>query len=406
MDIILYDGIERNSLLPFTYMRAVADIRIGILTLREKWEAMLSREIGIFAYPYLQPKYSYTINPGTYFVNASYLPDMQFLDALSRLKVDESLVIGKDVAAFRTSTPISTLNHLNMVAKTLHKVSYSGKLTYLKFPWDIFTYNGSEITKDIERLRLTPNGDTLDSSNKVIAPEHVYVQKGAKATCSIINASQGPIYLGPESELMEGSIVKGAFALGDHATVKMGAKIYGDTTIGPYCKVGGEVSNTVFLGYANKGHDGYIGNAVIGEWCNLGADTNCSNLKNNYSKVKVWHYPDGKAIDTGLQFCGLLMGDHSKCGINTMFNTGTVIGVSANIYGGDFPPKFIPSFAWGSVHDGWQEFDIKKALMVAQNMMERRNISLTDIDKQIFWQIHEDSMVFRNQLIQGHIHEK
>jgi hypothetical protein len=160
------------------------------------------------------------------------------------------------------------------------------------------------------------------------------------------------------------------------------------------------------LGYANKGHDGYIGNAVIGEWCNLGADTNCSNLKNNYSKVKVWHYPDGKAIDTGLQFCGLLMGDHSKCGINTMFNTGTVIGVSANIYGGDFPPKFIPSFAWGSVHDGWQEFDIKKALMVAQNMMERRNIPLTDIDKQIFWQIHEDSMVFRNQLIQGHIHEK
>lgn len=405
MDIILYDGNERNSLLPFTYIRAVADIRIGILTIKEKWTNM-GNKVGVFAYPYLQPKYSYNITENTCFVNACFLPDKELLAALALLKDEEVLVVGKDVVAFKTTSAISTLNHLNMVAKTLQKVAYHGKPISIRYPWDIFTHNGAEIASDIARLHLKPNGQVLDDSNRLISPENIYVARGAKATCTIINASQGPVYIGEDAELMEGSIVKGPFALGEHAVVKMGAKIYGDTTIGPYCKVGGEVSNTVFFGYTNKGHDGYLGNAVIGEWCNLGADTNCSNLKNNYSKVKVWHYPEGKAIDTGLQFCGLLMGDHSKCGINTMFNTGTVTGVSTNIYGGDFPPKFIPSFTWGSVHDGWQDFDLKKALSVAQSMMERRGLTLSDIDKQILWQIYEDSTMFRNQLIQGNPHEK
>lgn len=406
MNIILYDGQERNSLLPFTYIRAIADLRIGIFTIKEKWEKRLKKKVGVITYPYIQPKYDYEILEDTCFVNASFLPDIELLDSIAHIKVNEALWQDNTVIAFKTNTAISTLNHLYLVSKTLQKVGYTHSPIHIRFPWDLFTYNGNQIKADIDLLSLKQNGASINTSNTIINPNNIFVEEGARVSCSIINATEGPVYIGKDAEIMEGSIIKGPFALCDHATVKMGAKIYGDTTIGPHCKVGGEVSNSIFIGYSNKGHDGFLGNAVIGEWCNIGADTNSSNLKNNYGNVKVWNYAEGKQIDTGLQFCGLLMGDHSKCGINTMFNTGTVIGISSNIYGAEFPPKFIPSFSWGGVHDGWQEHDFHKAEIASNKMMNRRNLTLSEIDKQILWQVFEDSAVFRSQFIQGRLNEK
>lgn len=392
---VLYDGEERSHLLPFTYTRAIADIRIGILTIREKWNIALNQSIDIFAHQYLQLKYPLNISSDVIFINASVLPTENLVDQIIDLKANQVLThpSGK-VIALRPEQNVSTLNHLHILSKTLTKVETTAEYSYLQYPWDIFTHNGQQIKADIRWMKLEPNGHLLESDNKVLHPENIYVEEGAQALWSMLNASAGPVYLGKNSEVMEGAIIKGPFALCEHSSVKMGAKIYGDTTIGPHSKVGGEIGNSVIFGYSNKGHDGYLGNSVLGEWCNLGADTNNSNLKNNYSTVKAWSYPAGKEISTGLQFCGLMMGDHSKCGINTMFNTGTVVGVSANIYGGGFPDKFIPSFSWGG-SDGMVPYNFEKAIETVQKVMQRRNLSLSDIDQQILWQVFEDSSIFR-----------
>jgi UDP-N-acetylglucosamine diphosphorylase/glucosamine-1-phosphate N-acetyltransferase len=234
------------------------------------------------------------------------------------------------------------------------------ELIKLNFTYDIFAKNGRAIEDDFELLTKGRISQPISPTNQVVKPARVFIEEGATVEFSILNASTGSIYIGKDAEIMEGCKVKGPFALCEHGGLKMDAKIYPATTVGPYCKVGGEVNNAVFFAYSNKGHDGFIGNAVIGEWCNLGADTNNSNLKNTYEEVKLWNYRTEKFEKTGLTFCGLMMGDHSKCGINTMFNTGTVVGVAANIFGAGFPRNFIPSFAWGGAQ-GFDTFIIKKA---------------------------------------------
>lgn len=392
---VLFDGEERLSLLPFTYTRAIADIRIGILTIKEKWNLTFNKECDIWAHPYLQPKYTFTQKSKTIFINASILPDVALSDAIAGLKPGRALasVDGRIIALYPEQL-CSTLNHLYLAGKSLEKVTFKEAFSQIRFPWNIFSLNGTQVVSDIRLMQLEPNGYMLESDNKVKHPENIYIAAGAKATWSMFNAADGPIYLGPDAEVMEGSMIKGRVAICEHAQVKMGTKLYGDSTIGPFSRVGGEVSNSVMLGYSNKGHDGFLGNSVLGEWCNLGADTNNSNLKNNYSTVKSWSYSAGKEISTGLQFCGLMMGDHSKCGINTMFNTGTVVGVAANIFGGGFPPKFIPSFSWGGA-EGFEIYQFEKAIETADRVMQRRGKTLSDADRQILWQVFEESETYR-----------
>ncbi|MCO5248719.1 MAG: GlmU family protein [Chitinophagales bacterium] len=392
---ILFDDEARDYLLPFTFTRCVADIRIGILTIREKWEKILQQDCGILTPSYLQPKYPYSSQPDSIFINASVLPDNALLNEIQTLNAGQVLV-GKNqkTIAVYPDTEIKNASDLYSCFDSYERKVYRTDLTNIKYPWDIFTFNGQEIRVDIQLMKLEPNGHILAKDNRVKNPENIYVEEGVTAFWTLLNAENGPIYLGKDSTVMENALIRGSFALCEHATVKASAKIYEDTTIGPHSKVGGEVENSVILGYSNKGHDGYLGNSVLGEWCNLGADTNNSNLKNNYSFVRAWSYPDKKSIDTNLQFCGLLMGDHSKSGINTMFNTGTVVGVSSNIYGGGFPKKFVPSFSWGS-SEKMDTYDFDKALDTARKMMARRHIELTEVDENILRTVFERSANYK-----------
>ncbi|RMG85869.1 MAG: glucose-1-phosphate thymidylyltransferase, partial [Bacteroidetes bacterium] len=264
----------------------------------------------------------------------------------------------------------------------------------IKNLWDITRFNARAIQLDFDLLTANRTSAPISATNRILGEENIFMEPGARVEFATINATAGPVYIGKDAEIMEGALIRGPFAMGEHAVVKMGAKIYGATTLGPWCKVGGEVSNSVLFGYSNKGHDGFLGDSVIGEWCNIGADTNNSNLKNNYTEVKLWNYPAGRFIKTGQQFCGLFMGDHSKCGINTMFNTGTVVGVSANIFGDGFPRNFIPSFAWGGAA-GFTTFKTDKAFETAEAMMRRRNKTLDTLDRVILLKVFEESAHWR-----------
>jgi UDP-N-acetylglucosamine diphosphorylase/glucosamine-1-phosphate N-acetyltransferase len=376
--IVLFDGTDRNNLLPLTATRAVADIRIGILTIKEKWEKYLNLKVDILTQDYLQPKYNYKQQENTVYINACILPNEILVNEIKQLNIDCILLENENTIAFRTNQKINSISDLDVVFKKLNSKTLNFSISQIKYPWNIFSLNGHEIKNDIQLLGLKPNPEKLSATNTILGNE-IYVEDGVSCECAILNAKDGPIYLAKDSEIMEGCTIRAPFALGEHATLKMQTKVYGDTSIGPFCKVGGEVSNSVFFGYSNKGHDGFIGNSVIGEWCNLGADTNNSNLKNNYGKVKVYNYVAKDYINTNLQFCGLIMGDHAKSSINTMFNTGTVVGVCANVFGGGFPSKFIPDFAWGNN----AIFELEKAYEVAQRVMERRKINLSDLDKNI-----------------------
>jgi UDP-N-acetylglucosamine diphosphorylase/glucosamine-1-phosphate N-acetyltransferase len=252
----------------------------------------------------------------------------------------------------------------------------------LRHPYQIFSYNGDEIKRDFELLATDRQSHSLSDTNKVVGKNPIFIEEGCQIECCTFNTQDGPIYIGKNSLIMEGSLIRGPFAMGEKSVIKMGAKIYGHTTIGPGCKVGGEVQNVVFQANSNKAHDGYLGNSVIGEWCNIGAGTDNSNLKNNYEEVKLWSYIKEGFEKTGLQFCGLIFGDHSKCAIGTTFNTGTVVGVSANIFGSGFPRNFIPSFAWGG-HSGFKTYQLPKAIETAERVMERRGLKLSDVDKKI-----------------------
>jgi UDP-N-acetylglucosamine diphosphorylase/glucosamine-1-phosphate N-acetyltransferase len=389
MNYILFDGPSRNNLLPFTFTRPVAEIRIGILTIREKWETYLGFTTTTLTEDYLSEKYPMVEMDENVMINASYLPNSELAEMVKNLEENQAIFKGEDVIAFFSKETQENIDFENYEA-----IEFIDDLNKLEHTWDIFRKNGDALSEDFELLTKGRKSQSIPSSNRVIDASNVFIEDGASLEFAILNASTGPIYIGKDAEIMEGSIIRGPFALCEGSTLKLGSKIYGPTTIGPFCKVGGEVTNSVLFAYSNKAHEGYLGNSVLGEWCNIGADTNTSNLKNDYSQVRLWDYQTESFAKTGLQFCGLMMGDHSKCGINTMFNTGTVIGVSANIFGSGFPRNFIPSFSWGG-HGGLKTYLTNKAFEVAKVVMSRRNVEFSEQDAEILEHVFEETKKFR-----------
>lgn len=390
--IVLFDDHRRDDLLPLTFTRPVAEIRVGILTIAQKWAMLTRSSIYYLTQDYLQPKYPHAPKgKPVLLANGGVCPDAHLLKRVNELKLNEAIVKDNTLVAVLLSNPVAALPAMD---ELVNAVEYSDPLLEIRHPWDIFRNNGEALNRDFEVLTRGRVSQPISKTNNVLNPKGVFIEEGARVECAILNAETGPIYIGKDAEVMEGSIIRGPFALCEHSALKMGAKIYGPTTVGPFCKVGGEVNNSVFFAYSNKAHDGFIGNSVIGEWCNLGADTNNSNLKNNYAPVKLWSYRKKGFVSTGLQFCGLIMGDHSKCGINTMFNTGTVVGVSANIFGDGFPRNFIPSFSWGGAA-GFSTYQLEKALETARIMMLRRELPLSDVDKAILSKVYELTREYR-----------
>lgn len=390
MNYILFDGKYRNNLLPFTFTRPVADIRIGILTIREKWEKMLGAKTSTLTKLYLQEKFPLVNDKVDILINGSYLPTIQLAEMVKNLKPNQAILYRDEIVAAYTEQHAEIFD-----VNAFENIEYNDELVQLQRKYHIFTQNKYALELDFELLTKGRISAPIPDGVKVLHPEKIFIEPTAKLNFCTLNATDGPIYIGENAEVMEGSMIRGAFALCENSTLKMGAKIYGPTTIGPHSKVGGELNNVVIFGYSNKAHDGFLGNSVIGEWCNLGADTNNSNLKNNYADVKLWCYIAKRFTPTGLKFCGLIMGDHSKCGINTMFNTGTVVGVSANIFGDGFPRNFIPSFSWGGA-SGFQVYQLPKVFEVAQEVMSRRDKEFNEVEQRILEHVFEATREFRN----------
>ncbi|RED43000.1 UDP-N-acetylglucosamine diphosphorylase/glucosamine-1-phosphate N-acetyltransferase [Winogradskyella eximia] len=391
MNYILFDGPYRNNLLPFTFTRPVADIRVGILTIRQKWESYLEYTTTTVTEDYLADKFPMVEMEENIMINASFLPNMEVVEVVKNLNYNQALFKGEDVIAFfaKEGEEVSDFS-------TFEAIEFEGEILKIEHTWDIFSKNGEAIAEDFSLITNGRKSEPIPSTVNTVNPENIFIEKGATLNFATLNASTGPIYIGRDSEVMEGALVRGPLALCNNSTLKLGAKVYGPTTVGPHSKIGGEVSNSVIFGFSNKGHDGFLGNSVLGEWCNLGADTNNSNLKNNYAEVRLWDYNTEGFAKTGLQFCGLMMGDHSKCGINTMFNTGTVVGVSANIFGSGFPRNFVPSFSWGG-HSGFVTYKTNKAFEVAEVVMGRRKEEFTDLDKAILEHIFEETKQYRRE---------
>jgi len=391
MNYILFDGTVRNALLPFTFTRPVADIRIGILTIREKWEKYLGYTTTTLTEEYLMEKYPMVEMEQNIMINASFLPNPILIDMVQNLNPKEAILFGEEIIAFHTN---DTQEDIDFDEYEL--IEYEGDVLRIENTWDIFAKNDAAIREDFELLTEDRFSQPIPKSVNVIAPENIFIEEGAKLEFVTLNASTGPIYIGKNAEIMEGSVIRGPFALCEEAQVKLATKVYGATTVGPHCRIGGEVNNSVLFGYSNKGHDGFLGNSVLGEWCNIGADSNNSNLKNNYEEVRLWSYETEGFARTGLQFCGLMMGDHSKCGINTMFNTGTVVGVSTNIFGSGFPRNFVPSFSWGGA-SGFTTYITKKAFETAKIVMSRRHVEFTEEDAKILEHVFEETKKYRKE---------
>jgi len=390
MNYILFDSDVRNALLPFTYTRPVADLRVGILTIREKWEKYLGLTTTTITEEYLEEKYPMVEMEQNILINASFIPTPTLVEKVQSLSNNEALFCGEDVVAFYTTDSQEEIDF-----STYSQIEFEEELLQVKNTWDIFSLNGKAIQLDFDLITEGRTSEPIPEGIHAVHQDRIFIEEGASVMYASLNATEGPIYIGKDAVILEGSLIRGPFAMCDNAVVKMGAKIYGNTTLGPYCKVAGEINNVVLFGYSSKGHEGYLGNAVIGEWCNIGADTNNSNLKNNYAEVKIWSYETERFAKTGLQFCGLMMGDHSKCGINTMFNTGTVVGVSANIFGSGFPRNFIPSFSWGGA-SGFTTYQTKKVFEVAEVVLQRRNIPFEDKDRKILAHVFEETSKYRN----------
>ncbi|MDD7884866.1 GlmU family protein [Flavivirga sp. 57AJ16] len=389
MNYILFDGPSRNNLLPFTFTRPVADIRVGILTIREKWETFLKTTTTTITEDYLSDKYPMVEMEENVMINASCLPNLELVEMIKDLKENQAIFKDEAIIAFFAKEAQDDIDF-----NSFETFEFRAPIIKIENTWDIFSKNGEAIQEDFNLITKDRISQPIPPSNNIIAPENIFIEAGATLEFTTLNASKGPIYIGKNTEIMEGATIRGSFALCEHAVVKLGTKIYGPTTVGPYCKVGGEVTNSVLFANTNKGHEGYLGNSVLGEWCNLGADTNTSNLKNNYAEVRLWDYETESFAKTGLQFCGLMMGDHSKCGINTMFNTGTVVGVSANIFGSGFPRNFVPSFSWGG-SSGFTTYLTKKAFEVASVVMSRRKEQFTEQDRAILECIFEKTKAYR-----------
>jgi UDP-N-acetylglucosamine diphosphorylase/glucosamine-1-phosphate N-acetyltransferase len=394
MNFILFDDERYSNFLPLTHTRPVSEMRCGILTITQKWEHHLKVKVSYKTALHLQEKYPLNVKEDNVFINSGLFPSNELLEAILNLQIGQYLLKDNTLLAFRCN--LEEANQFNFEDKKSNATAilFNSEVKMLSQVWDIFSLNDWAIRDDFERVTTGRDSHTLNSSNTLIGNQ-IFIEEGAKVNCSILNSDAGPIYIGKDAEIMEGCIIRGPLALGNHAVLKMGAKIYGATTIGDGCKVGGEVNNSVLFANSSKAHDGFLGNAVLGEWCNLGADTNNSNLKNNYEEVKLWSEAKKTFVKTGLQFCGLIMGDHSKSGINTMFNTGTVVGVSCNVYGAGFPRNFIPSFSWGSAN-GFMEYKLNKAMDTASRVFARRNIPFDEVEQKIMSHVFEVSQEQRN----------
>ncbi len=387
-NIILFDSEVRHQLLPLTFTRPVADLRCGILTIGRKWEKVLCGQVSHLCEDYLCEKFPINIADDNLLIEGSVLPSAALCEKISSLKSGETLTQQSGLIAARLDR--------NQLLQFINSRSTINNGTEIEIPvkrvtelWHLFLYNSEELHGDFELLTKGRGSELLSPTNRVIGdPSRIFLEEGAVVECSVLNVKEGPVYLGYGAEIMEGCMIRGGLALCDHAQLKMGSKIYGATTLGPNCRGGGEISNSVMLANSNKGHDGFLGNSVLGEWCNIGADTNTSNLKNTYEQVKLWSYSQKRFVQTGQQFVGLIMGDHSKAGINTMFNTGTVVGVASNIYGAGFPRNFVPSYAWGG-HEGFITHRFEQAMKTAEIVYGRRKMEFTEKDRQILKHIFE-----------------
>lgn len=396
MNYILFDSPDRDRLLPFTHTRPVADIRCGILTMRERWEKYLpTGQAGLLSTTstltenYLQQVFPLIISNDNVYINGAVFAGNELVAAINELQQGQALIKDGQVIAIRIANNNLSIQDFHEHTKSLQAIHFVGDVYALQHVWDIFSLNDRAIRDDYALITKNRKSAQAPAGVTVTGNEHLFIEEGARIYPGcIINASAGPVYIAKDAEILEGTMIRGPLAACGHAVIKMGAKIYGATTIGPGCKVGGEINNAVFFANSNKAHDGYLGNAVIGEWCNLGADTNCSNLKNNYDEVKVWDEAANKLVKTGLTFCGLIMGDHSKCAINTMFNTGTVVAVSCNIFGSGFPGKFIPSFSWGG-SERLMAYDFDRAMETANRMMGRRNKQLSEPETKLYRYVYE-----------------
>ncbi|MGV3585441.1 MAG: GlmU family protein [Adhaeribacter sp.] len=385
MNIILFDDKSiRPNLLPLTFTRPVADIRTGILTIAEKWGHFFKNQVSYLTQDYLQIKFpAQTSAEGNVYVNGAICPDVALVVKIRNLQPGKVIFKQGTLVAYHAGT-----NSFNKLTDLHHHYfekagEYNEDIHFIKELWHIFKYNGAQIRSDFELITTGRKSQPItDSYTMVYNPENIFLEEGVELRAAILNASGGPIYLGKNAQVQEGAIIRGPFSLGEGSVINMGGKMRGDNTIGPFCKVGGEISNSILFGYSNKGHEGFLGNSVVGEWCNLGADTNTSNMKNNYAEVKLWNYDKAGFKGTGLQFCGLVMGDHSKAGINTMFNTGTVTGIGANIFGAGYPRNFIPSFSWGGP-TGFETYQLRKAFEAIGKAMERRGKVLDDTERNI-----------------------
>jgi UDP-N-acetylglucosamine diphosphorylase/glucosamine-1-phosphate N-acetyltransferase len=391
MNYILFDGPNRTALLPFTYTRPVADIAWGIGSIRDSWERVLGFTTSTITEPYLSEVWPTVFFESNVFINAAYLPTPDLVNKVKGLNEGEGIFDGEAVVAFFADDSEEDINF-----ERLKAIDTVGDFLSISNTWDIFSKNDLAIALDFDILTEDRDSEPIPESVQVIGQGQVFIEAGAQLQYCILNATNGPIFLGAHSEVMEGSLIRGPFALGSHAMVKMGAKIYGATTIGAKSKVGGELNNVVMFPFSNKGHEGFLGNAVIGSWCNLGADTNNSNLKNSYENVRLWDYAEERFAKTGLQFCGLMMGDHSKSAINTMFNTGTVVGVASNIFGAGFAKNFIPSFSWGGIQNS-SIHSFEKAVATAKIMMERKGEILSESDQMILEEVYKQSQKWRKE---------
>lgn len=394
MNFVLFDDERWHSFLPITHTRPVGALRCGIFTMQERWQHICVSPVSFHSQSYLQSHFPLVLSDKNIFINAACFATHELFNAILALKMGEVLLRGNMLLAAYINEQQAkefTISNCVQQGKT---IEYNGSFDSLNHIWEIFSKNDQQLRADFNFISNGRTSEILSPSNTLIG-DAIFIEAGAKVEGAILNAKEGPIYIGKNAEIMEGALVRGPFALCENSVLKMGAKIYGATTLGPGCKVGGEVNNAVFLQNANKAHDGFIGNAIIGEWCNLGADTNNSNLKNNYEEVKIWSEAKNTFIKTGLQFCGLIMGDHSKCGINTMFNTGTVVGVSANIFGAGFPRNFIPSFSWGGPQ-AMMEYKMEKAKATASKVFERRHMTFSDADEKLFQHIYDNTQSQRN----------
>lgn len=394
--LILFDNETRDHLLPLTYTRPVGELRIGILTIREKWERVMDCPVSFLTQDYLSEKFEMNYGEENYLVNGSLLPTAQMVRLIQQLDYSEAILLDGELLATKlTGKQIEKLIKDEDFGDLSGFEAGNTEIVKLGGVYDIFHLNKAALEADFELITAGRTSQPLPESNRLVGPaDRLFIEEGATIECATINTQNGPVYIGRDALVMEGALIRGGLAMCERSVLKMGAKIYGPTTLGPQCKVGGEVNNVVFQANSNKSHEGYLGNSAIGQWCNIGADTNCSNLKNTYEEVKLWNYVDERFRQTGLQFCGLILGDHTKVGINTMFNTGTVVGVAANIFGTGFPRNFVPSFAWGGAN-GYSTYRTSKAFDMMERVMARRGQELSVQDRLILLRIYEDTAKYR-----------